>query len=95
MTKIRAKTTAGAVYAVPPHSVGDTPKVIGLPAEHNVRVEKIDNGYLKTESKWGEDGSHSHTKTFHPTHPGLSAEKPKVGPSPLRAAVNHLKGKKK
>ena len=89
MTKIRAKNST-SVYSIPAHSGTE------LPMEHNVRVEPIDNGYVRTETRYNPDGSYHSSRRFHPTRPGLqSAEKPEAGPSPLRTAIAHAKGKKK
>lgn len=89
MTRIRAKNTK-SVYAIPAHSGS-----LQVPEEHNTRIEPIDNGFVKHETHYGADGSFKSSKHYHPTHPGLSAEKPKAGPSPLRTAIAHATGKKK
>ena len=61
----------------------------------SVTVRKIDNGYLRNESRCDGKG-YSSTETFHPTNPGLGGKASTSGVSgeSLKGATAYLKGLK-
>jgi hypothetical protein len=56
----------------------------------HISIRPIDNGFIRSESKYGKDGSYSSSETYHPQHPDATDQSPKTNSS-LKDAVKYLK----
>lgn len=59
-----------------------------------VEVRKIDNGYIRRESKYSDDGDYDCKESYSQHNPGFEssprAERATVSDSSLKGAFNHL-----
>lgn len=77
--------------------MNDTNAVAAMPSKGgmrkgesiNIEIRPIDNGYIKRESKYMDNGDYTSKETYTPDRP--SVDTPKSGNNMMKAAVDFIK----